>query len=471
MTPLSLSLRNRLLAVALLGVISCTVAVFGLGRILQLTSAVRLERARDAVTVELEAMRRGVDCRPEEQGHSALLGMRGTCSGSEAAFRAPRPDLDEPTRGALAEVSRRAVESRGVAVRAVPTPEPLVVVVGAAPTDAGSLAWVVYSVRPSGSIGIWRIITVTLSIATLLLVGTAISTVVSVRRGAATLNASLEALAIDLDAPVPRPPVRELGGSRRSHRGPRRARSPRAQGGGAPRRRARPARAARGARARRRRRRARGPQPARLDEAARRSRPPARRARPRVAAELDDSAPRDHAARSARGRSARRRRPPARGPRERRSLGRARRAARRPARAVGRASAACASRVVGRRHRRALDADAVARAVDNLAAQRRRGLAGRRARSRSSVGARGRRGARRASSTAAPGVPTPRAGTSSSSRSSRRSPTARASASRSSRAIAARTTATLTYARDGTGVTLLRARRFAAARLARGTRR
>src|SRR5580704_6982072 len=207
---LKLSLRNRLLAVALLGVISCTVAIFGLGHILQLTAAVRLERARDAVTVELEAMRHGVNCTPGGPGRSAVLGMRGTCFASEAAFEAPRPDLDEPTRRTLAEVSRLAVESRGVVMRDIDAPDPLVVVVGAAPNDAGSLAWVVYTVRPSGWIGMWRIITVSLVIATLLLVGTAISTVVSVRRGAATLNASLEALADDLEAPVPRPPVPEL---------------------------------------------------------------------------------------------------------------------------------------------------------------------------------------------------------------------------------------------------------------------
>ena len=35
-----LSLRARLLAVALLGVISCTVALYGLGRLLQITARI-----------------------------------------------------------------------------------------------------------------------------------------------------------------------------------------------------------------------------------------------------------------------------------------------------------------------------------------------------------------------------------------------------------------------------------------------
>jgi signal transduction histidine kinase len=65
-------------------------------------------------------------------------------------------------------------------------------------------------VKPSTFVGMWRIVLASLTVATLLLVGTAIHTVVLVRRGAETLNASLAALASDLASPVPRPPVPEL---------------------------------------------------------------------------------------------------------------------------------------------------------------------------------------------------------------------------------------------------------------------
>src|SRR5262249_41444305 len=47
-------------------------------------------------------------------------------------------------------------------------------------------------------------------VGTLLLVGTALGTVVSVRRGVDALNASLVALAGDLASPVPRPGIAEL---------------------------------------------------------------------------------------------------------------------------------------------------------------------------------------------------------------------------------------------------------------------
>jgi signal transduction histidine kinase len=208
---MKLSLRNRLLAVALLGVISCGVAIFGLGRILQMTTAARLERGRDFVASELAVLRRDAPhvVASVVPAHVSLLGMRGGYACSETTFDAPHSDLDEHTRVALAAVVRTAALTHDTALHDGDSADP-VVVFGAAPTPAGNIAWIVYTVRPSSFIGMWRFVLVALTVATMLLVGTAISTVVSVRRGADTLNASLAALASDLNAPVPRPPVPEL---------------------------------------------------------------------------------------------------------------------------------------------------------------------------------------------------------------------------------------------------------------------
>jgi len=207
---MKLSLRNRLLAVALLGVFSCTISLFGLGRTIQLSTAVRLERARELVSTELAALsREGPEAR-ERTPQPSLLGMRGGYVPSAAAFTAPRPDLDESTRHALAGVTTVAVATHDVALSDTVVTDPMVVVVGAAPAAGGSVAWIAYTVRPSGLLSMWRFVSSWLSVATLLLVGVAISTVVSVRRGADTLNASLAALAGDLTAEVPRPPVPEL---------------------------------------------------------------------------------------------------------------------------------------------------------------------------------------------------------------------------------------------------------------------
>jgi signal transduction histidine kinase len=206
---MKLSLRNRLLAVALLGIFSSAVSVFGLGHILQLTTAVRFERAREAVTNELAVLSREASDASMRPAHASLLGMRGGYVASGAAFDVPRSDLDDSTRQALAAVTRCAVATHDTVLREGDGADP-VVVVGATPTPAGSVAWIAYSVRPSGLLGMWRFIIASLTAATLLLVGLAISTVISVQRGAGMLNASLEALARDLHAPVPRPPVPEL---------------------------------------------------------------------------------------------------------------------------------------------------------------------------------------------------------------------------------------------------------------------
>ena len=68
-----------------------------------------------------------------------------------------------------------------------------------------------YGVRQPAFALAWRIIVIVLTVATSLLVATALQAVVSVQRGAASLNAALAALATDLSAPVPRPRLRELG--------------------------------------------------------------------------------------------------------------------------------------------------------------------------------------------------------------------------------------------------------------------
>jgi signal transduction histidine kinase len=196
---MKLSLRNRILAVALLGVLTCAVSLFGLGRILQLTTAVRMERARETAGAELAAMRRAT-----APFRTSVLGMRGGYVDSGADLAAVSPDLDEATRAGLEETIRKAAQSHEATLREGEGTDTLVAY-GAAPTPAGSFAWVVYTVRPPVFLWMWRVLLVSLTVATLLLVGTALGTVVSVRRGVDVLNASLVALAGDLASPVPRP--------------------------------------------------------------------------------------------------------------------------------------------------------------------------------------------------------------------------------------------------------------------------
>ncbi len=205
------SLRRRFLAVALLSVVSCAVSLVALARILSYTHDQRVERAGEAVTHELEVLRRERPAAPPGTPIvTALLGMRGGYVSSSAGLDDPAAELDPGSRSALKEAiahpRRRA--PRGDARRAA---RGRILVVGAAPMPNGTLAWVAYAVRPPSFALAWRVIVIVLTVATTLLVATALQAVVSVQRGAAALNAALAALATDLSAPVPRPEFRELG--------------------------------------------------------------------------------------------------------------------------------------------------------------------------------------------------------------------------------------------------------------------
>src|SRR5262245_51908847 len=114
---MKVSLRHRLLAVALLGVFSCVMSLYALGRILSLNNNLRIERGREAVTTELATLRRAATAgRDAPKARTSLLGMRGGYVANASAFDAPEADLDEPTRGAVAAVVKLAAETRGAAL-------------------------------------------------------------------------------------------------------------------------------------------------------------------------------------------------------------------------------------------------------------------------------------------------------------------------------------------------------------------
>jgi signal transduction histidine kinase len=140
---------------------------------------------------------------------TTMLGMRGGHVASAAGFDDPAAALDPASREAL----KRALEVAEASPEAAVLDEEVsdqVLVVGAVKEANGSFAWVAYAVHPPSFALAWRIIVITLTVATTLLVATALRAVVSVQRGAAALNAALAALATDLAAPVPRPQIREL---------------------------------------------------------------------------------------------------------------------------------------------------------------------------------------------------------------------------------------------------------------------
>ncbi len=205
------SLRSRFLAVALLSVITCAVALIALARVLSFTHAQRVERAREAVGHELAVLRGELPASPPGLPlATSMLGMRGGRVTSAAGFDDPAAELDPASRGEL----KRALEGSRASPEAIVRDAEIadeILVVGVSRAADGGFAWVAYAVRQPSFALAWKIIVIVLTVATSLLVATALQAVVSVQRGAAALNSALAALATDLSAPVPRPPFRELG--------------------------------------------------------------------------------------------------------------------------------------------------------------------------------------------------------------------------------------------------------------------
>jgi signal transduction histidine kinase len=224
------SLRYRLLIVALLSAVSFAISLIALARIVSLTTAQRVERARDTVTQELATLRVSAnrsrlpptspsaapEPRPEASAPaaplelaSALVGMRAGYVASPAAFDASPPAFEPATQGALSRAVQAAEASRSTARSEVEVGD-ATVLVAAAPARAGGLVWVSYALRPPQFVSFWRLIVASLTIATFFMIATALGAVVSVQRGAAALKTSLAAIATDLGAPILRPPDREL---------------------------------------------------------------------------------------------------------------------------------------------------------------------------------------------------------------------------------------------------------------------
>jgi signal transduction histidine kinase len=209
MSPL---IRYRLLTIVLLGVVTSALSVLALVQLLTTSTAQRVERARDAVGEEVDRLARA-PAELSEPTRSGLIAMRGGVWVGDAPPPVLSADTVELARPVVArsraENARVVVETAAsdgthvVAARPVTVPPST----GLSP-DA--VVVVSYVVKQLPSLKTWQRIVALLVAATVLLVGTALYTVVTVNRGAAALRGSLEALATDLRAPVARPSVREL---------------------------------------------------------------------------------------------------------------------------------------------------------------------------------------------------------------------------------------------------------------------
>jgi signal transduction histidine kinase len=200
----TLGIRHRLLSIIVLGVLTSALSLAALVQLLKTSTAQRVERARDGVVEE--AVRLAADpALLVEPSTTGVIGMRGGAWNERDAIGAVPPEWRAPLEATL----RASAAEHGRVVRETPAGAGTLVLC-ALPAANGGVAWAGFLVRPLASLRTWQWIVGLLAAATALLAATAATAVVVMNRGAAALKASLVALAGDLSAPIPRPAVREL---------------------------------------------------------------------------------------------------------------------------------------------------------------------------------------------------------------------------------------------------------------------
>ncbi|HVU52487.1 MAG TPA: hypothetical protein VHL80_17455, partial [Polyangia bacterium] len=193
-----------LLTVAVLGVVTSGLAVVALHRTVTGIQSLRVSHARESTAEELKRID---SSQPgSELPAPNIIGMRGDVARSPVEIAARVPPAWGPPLVALAE---RALATRGAVYDEVAIPGARLVE-RAAPAPGDRVAWVAYKVGQSPYVQSWRVLVVALTISAMLLVASALLSLVTFKRGAHQLLSATRALSRDLAAPVPRPPVGEL---------------------------------------------------------------------------------------------------------------------------------------------------------------------------------------------------------------------------------------------------------------------
>jgi signal transduction histidine kinase len=196
-------IQQGLLTVAVLGVLTAGLAVVALNRTVTGIQSLRLSHARESSAEELARLgtATGDDAPPPN-----IIGMRGNVVRQPADIAGSVP---ADWSAALVALAGRARAEDAALYEDVPVPGGHLVARAMATPD-GRIAWVAYRVGPSPYLQSWRVLVGALTISAMLLVASAIMSLVTFKRGASALLGATRALANDLTAHVPRPPVAEL---------------------------------------------------------------------------------------------------------------------------------------------------------------------------------------------------------------------------------------------------------------------
>ena len=203
------AIRHRLLTILLLGVLTSALTLAALVQLLSTTTKQRVERVHDGVAEEVDKIAKNPAS--VEEPYTTWIGMRGGTWTDDHGPSFPPPagwggEMERAVREARAGGRRVVLEAPMGDSTLVMAAEPALASGG----TAGLVAWAGFMVRPMPSLLVWQWIVMALAAATVLLVATTAYAIVTVNRGAAALRTSLGALAGDLNAPIPRPKLREL---------------------------------------------------------------------------------------------------------------------------------------------------------------------------------------------------------------------------------------------------------------------
>jgi len=199
------AIHHRLLTVLLLGVLTSALSLVALVQLLSTSTAQRIERAREGVIDEADRLARDPSLVTDPNA-AHIIGMRG---GVRTEAIEP-PGLPEPWHDTLRGVLRGAIEGRTSVVREARIGDSTLVVAARPAPSVGGVAWAGFMVKPLPWIRTWQWIVSLLAGATALLFASAVHAIATMKRGAAAIHGSLNALATNLSAPITRPTVREF---------------------------------------------------------------------------------------------------------------------------------------------------------------------------------------------------------------------------------------------------------------------
>jgi signal transduction histidine kinase len=201
-------IRHRLLAVAVLGLVTAGLSGDALYRAISVTRTQRLERGREAVREEIDRLA-ALGPTGVASTISTVVGLRAGLAAGPAATAQVAAAVPDGWRETLRSTAAGAL-ARGAAAETEAGVDGGQLVARVAPGHGRGLLWAAILVRPSPTLQSWRLLVVALAFSALLLVASASYSLVSVKRAASGIQGALDTLADDLAAPVPRSKIGEL---------------------------------------------------------------------------------------------------------------------------------------------------------------------------------------------------------------------------------------------------------------------